>query len=172
MLARRMGAELVEGRDLIVIDDVVYVRTTRGLQRVDVIYRRVDDEYLDPLHFISDSQLGVTGLMDAYRAGNVTLANAIGTGVADDKGGLPFVPAMIAFYLGEEPLLENVPTFDCTDPVRRRHAFCSTFTELVVKCTGASGRYGMLMGPFASAGEREEFARRSRPTRASSSRSR
>ena len=159
MLARRMGAELVEGRDLVVIDDVVYVKTTRGLQRVDVIYRRVDDDFLDPLYFIPESVLGVTGLLDAYRAGNVVLANAIGTGVADDKSVYRFVPEMIRFYLDEEPVLGVVPTFDCTDPAQRRHVV-GHLADLVVKSTAASGGYGMLMGPHADAAEREEFARK------------
>jgi uncharacterized circularly permuted ATP-grasp superfamily protein len=158
LLAHRMGAELVEGRDLIVIDNVVYVKTTRGLQRVDVIYRRVDDDFIDPLYFRADSALGVVGLMNAYRAGNVSLANGIGTGVADDKSIYRFVPDMIRFYLDEEPVLHNVPTYDCTDPEQRRHVLAN-LESLVVKNCYASGGYGMLMGPFASATEREEFAR-------------
>jgi uncharacterized circularly permuted ATP-grasp superfamily protein len=156
LLARRMGVELVEGRDLIVVDNVVYVKTTRGLERVDVIYRRIDDDYIDPLYFIPDSSLGVTGIMNAYRAGNVTIANAIGTGVADDKAVYRFVPEMIRFYLEEEPLLENVPTYDCTDAVQRHHVLAN-LDKLVVKNTNASGGYGMLMGPFASADERSRF---------------
>jgi uncharacterized circularly permuted ATP-grasp superfamily protein len=156
LLARRMGIELVEGRDLLVVDNVVYLRTTRGLRRVDVIYRRIDDDYIDPLYFQHDSVLGVTGLMNAYRAGNVALANAIGTGVADDKAVYRFVPEMIRFYLDEEPLLPNVPTFDCADPVQRRHVLAH-LDELVVKNANASGGYGMLMGPFAGAAEREAF---------------
>jgi uncharacterized circularly permuted ATP-grasp superfamily protein len=158
LLAHRMGAELVEGRDLIVIDNVVYVKTTRGLQRVDVIYRRVDDDFIDPLYFRADSALGVAGLMNAYRAGNVSLANGIGTGVADDKSIYRFVPDMIRFYLDEEPVLHNVPTYDCTDPEQRRYVLAN-LQSLVVKNCYASGGYGMLMGPFASATEREEFAR-------------
>jgi len=156
LLARRMGVELVEARDLIVVDNFVFLKTTSGLERVDVIYRRIDDDYLDPLYFLAESSLGVTGLMNVYRAGNVTLANAIGTGVADDKAIYRFVPEMIRFYLAEEPLLENVPTFDCTDDVQRRHVLDNLDT-LVVKNTNASGGYGMLMGPFASAEERESF---------------
>jgi uncharacterized circularly permuted ATP-grasp superfamily protein len=156
LLARRMGIELVEGRDLIVVDNVVFLKTTSGLERVDVIYRRIDDDYIDPLYFLSDSSLGITGLMNAYRAGNVTLANAIGTGVADDKAIYRFVPDMIRFYLDEEPLLENVPTFDCTDPVQRSHVV-QNLARLVVKNTNASGGYGMLMGPFASDEERAHF---------------
>ncbi len=156
LLARRMGIELVEGRDLIVVDNVVFLKTTRGLERVDVIYRRIDDDYLDPLYFKNDSTLGVTGLMNAYRSGNVTIANAIGTGVGDDKAVYRFVPDMIRFYLDEEPLLDNVPTFDCTDDVQRRHVI-GNLDSLVVKNTNASGGYGMLMGPYAPAEERERF---------------
>ncbi len=157
LLARRMGAELVEGPDLLVRDNVVYMKTTKGLQRIDVIYRRVDDDFLDPLYFKSDSSLGVAGLMDAYRAGNVSIANAVGTGVADDKAVYPHVPAMIKFYLGEEPVLPNVPTFDCTDPAQMQHVL-GRLDELVVKNTNQSGGYGMLMGPFSTAEEREKFA--------------
>jgi uncharacterized circularly permuted ATP-grasp superfamily protein len=157
LLARRMGAELVEGPDLLVRDNVVYMKTTKGLQRVDVIYRRVDDDFLDPLYFKSDSSLGVAGLMDAYRAGNVSIANAVGTGVADDKAVYPHVPAMIKYYLGEEPVLPNVPTFDCNDPAQMQHVL-GRLDELVVKNTNQSGGYGMLMGPFATAEERGKFA--------------
>lgn len=156
LLARRMGIELVEGRDLIVVDNFVYVKTTRGLERVDVIYRRIDDDFLDPLFFRSDSGLGVTGLMNAYRAGNVGLANAIGAGVGDDKAIYRFVPEMIRFYLGEEPLLRNVPTYDCTDPAEREYVR-DNLDKLVVKNTNASGGYGMLMGPFAGPEERDKF---------------
>src|SRR6202042_3105509 len=122
-LARQMGIELVEGRDLVIHDNVVYMRTTAGLKRVDVIYRRVDDDFIDPLAFRSDSILGVAGLFNAYRAGNVTLANAFGTGLADDKALYAYVPAIIRYYLGEEPILNNVETFLMTDPVQRQHAF-------------------------------------------------
>jgi len=156
LLARRMGVELVEGRDLIVVDNSVFLKTTSGLERVDVIYRRIDDDFLDPLYFIADSALGVTGLMNAYRAGNVAIANAIGTGVGDDKAIYRFVPEMIRFYLDEEPILRNVPTFDCTDPIERRHVLAN-LDKLVVKNTNASGGYGMLMGPYASSEERERF---------------
>ncbi len=159
LLARRMGIELVEGRDLLVVDNFVYVKTTHGLERVDVIYRRIDDDYLDPLFFLPDSSLGVTGLMNAYRSGNVAIANAIGTGVADDKAIYRFVPAMIRFYLDEEPLLENVPTYDCTEASQLQHVLANLDT-LVVKNTNASGGYGMLMGSFASAEERAVFAER------------
>ena len=156
MLARRMGVELVEGSDLLVHDNIVYMKTTKGLQRVDVIYRRIDDEYLDPLVFRADSTLGVTGLMNAYRAGSVGIANAVGTGVADDKAIYPFVPEIIRFYLGEDPILPNVPTYDCTDELQRRHV-TSHLDELVVKNTNQSGGYGMLMGPSSSAIERARF---------------
>jgi uncharacterized circularly permuted ATP-grasp superfamily protein len=156
LLARRMGVELVEARDLVVVDNVVYLKTTRGLERVDVIYRRIDDDYLDPLYFYPDSTLGVTGLMDAYRAGNVTIANAIGTGVGDDKAIYRFVPEMIRFYLDEEPILNNVPTFDCTDQAQLQHVI-TNLDKLVVKNTNASGGYGMLMGPYATIRERETY---------------
>jgi uncharacterized circularly permuted ATP-grasp superfamily protein len=156
VLARRMGVELVEGSDLLVHDNIVYMKTTKGLQRVDVIYRRIDDDYLDPLVFKADSTLGVTGLMNAYRAGAVGIANAVGTGVADDKAIYPFVPEIIRFYLGEEPILPNVPTYDCTDDPQRRYV-TSHLDELVVKNTNQSGGYGMLMGPSASAAERARF---------------
>jgi uncharacterized circularly permuted ATP-grasp superfamily protein len=156
MLARRMGVELVEGHDLIVRDNVVYMKTTKGTQRIDVIYRRVDDDYLDPIYFRSDSSLGVAGLMDAYRAGNVVLANAVGSGVADDKAVYPFVPAMIKYYLGEDPILPNVPTFDCNDQQQRRHVL-THLDELVVKNTNQSGGYGMLMGPASTRLDREKF---------------
>jgi uncharacterized circularly permuted ATP-grasp superfamily protein len=156
LLARRMGVELVEGSDLIVRDNVVYMKTTRGQRRVDVIYRRVDDGFIDPLYFRADSSLGVSGLFDAYRAGNVTLANAVGTGVADDKAVYPYVPAMIRYYLGEEPVLANVPTFDCSDAAQRQHVLLN-LESLVVKRTAASGGYGMLMGPQSTAAMRAEF---------------
>jgi uncharacterized circularly permuted ATP-grasp superfamily protein len=156
LLARRMGVELVEARDLVVVDNVVYLKTTRGLERVDVIYRRIDDDYLDPLYFLPDSTLGVTGLMDAYRAGNVAVANAIGTGVGDDKAIYRFVPDMIRFYLDEEPVLSNVPTYDCTEPAQLQHVLAN-LDKLVVKNTNASGGYGMLMGPYATADERARF---------------
>ena len=149
-LAREMGVALVEGRDLIVEDDYVFMRTTQGRQRVDVIYRRIDDDFLDPLTFRRDSLLGVPGLINAYREGNVALANAPGAGVADDKAVYAFVPELIRYYLGEEPLLPKVPTYV---GFRRDdlalHAR-STSHELVVKTTGDSGGYGMLMGPFAA----------------------
>lgn len=157
LLARRMGVELVEGSDLFVRDNMVYAKTTRGPQRVDVIYRRVDDDFIDPLYFRADSTLGVPGLFDAYRAGNVTLANAVGTGVADDKAIYMYVPAMIRYYLGEEPVLENVPTYDCSVDEQRSHVLAN-LDSLVVKRTSASGGYGMLIGPMSTAAQRAEFA--------------
>jgi len=158
-LARQMGIELVEGCDLLVHDNVLYMRTTAGLRRVDVIYRRVDDDFLDPLAFRSDSTLGVAGLFNAYRAGNVALANAIGTGIADDKAIYAYVPAIIRYYLSEEPILANVETYLLTDESQRRYVL-EHLDQLVVKAVGESGGYGMLIGPHSSAAEREEFRRR------------
>jgi len=158
-LARQMGVELVEGRDLVLDRGQIFQRTTRGLQRVDVIYRRVDDDFLDPLTFRSDSMLGVAGLMGAYHSGNVGLANALGTGVADDKGIYPFVPEMIRFYLSEEPILANVETFRPLVPSHRRHILAN-LESLVVKAVDASGGYGMLIGPASTRAQREEFARK------------
>ena len=155
-LARQMGIELVEGRDLFVHDNVVYMRTTSGAQRVDVIYRRVDDDFVDPLAFRADSQLGITGLFNAYRAGNVTLGNAIGTGVADDKAVYAYVPAMIKFYLDEDPILRNVETYLLDDPVQRDHVL-QHLDQLVVKSVGESGGYGMLIGPHSTAEQRSQF---------------
>jgi uncharacterized circularly permuted ATP-grasp superfamily protein len=155
-LARQMGIELVEGRDLLTHDNVVYMRTTAGLRRVDVIYRRVDDDFLDPLAFRSDSRLGVPGLFNAYRAGNVALANAIGTGVADDKAVYAYVPAIIKFYMGEDPILPNVETFLLEDDSHRSHVLAN-LESLVVKAVGESGGYGMLIGPHSTAKQREEF---------------
>src|ERR1700729_597356 len=157
-LARQMGIELVEGRDLVVHDNVVYMRTTGGLRRVDVIYRRVDDDFIDPLAFRSDSILGVAGMFNAYRAGNVTLANAFGTGIADDKAVYAYVPAIIRYYLGEEPILNNVETYLMTDPKQRKYC-CENLDKLVVKAVGESGGYGMLIGPHSSTEQREEFKR-------------
>jgi len=156
-LADEMGVELVEGPDLIVEDNVVYMRTTEGLKRVDVIYRRIDDDFIDPLAFRPDSVLGVPGLMNAYYAGNVTLANAVGAGIADDKSVYIHVPEMIRFYLGEEPILKNVPTHNCAKPDDLAYVL-EHLEELVVKAVHGSGGYGMLVGPHASAKEREEFA--------------
>src|SRR5205085_12222876 len=155
-LARQMGIELVEGRDLLVHDNVVYMRTTRGLQRVDVIYRRVDDDFLDPLAFRSDSALGSAGLFNAYRAGNVVLANALGTGVADDKAIYAYVPEMIRYYLAEDPVLDNVETFLMSDDAQRQHV-CANLHKYVVKAVGESGGYGMLIGPHSTEEQREEF---------------
>jgi uncharacterized circularly permuted ATP-grasp superfamily protein len=155
-LAQQMGIELVEGRDLLVHDNVVYMRTTGGLRRVDVIYRRVDDDFLDPLSFQRDSSLGVPGLFNAYRAGNVSLANAIGTGVADDKAVYAYVPAIIKYYLGEDPILQNVPTYILTDPMQQKYVI-DHIGELVVKAVGESGGYGMLIGPHSTSEQREDF---------------
>ena len=158
-LADRMGIELVEGPDLFVRDAVVYMRTTRGPKRVDVIYRRIDDDFIDPLTFNPDSVLGVPGLYHAYRAGNVSLANAMGTGIADNKAMYIHVPAMIRFYLGEEPILKNVPTWDCSKPDECAHVL-GKLDELVVKEVAGSGGYGMLVGPTAAQAEREAYAER------------
>ena len=158
-LAQQMGVELVEGADLFIRDDTVYMRTTRGPQRVHVIYRRVDDDFLDPRAFRADSMLGVPGLFSAYRAGRVTLANAIGTGVADDKSIYPYVPEMIRFYLGEEPVLNNVETFRCYLKEHRDHVL-EHLDELVVKEVHGAGGYGMLIGPTSTAAEREAFRQR------------
>jgi uncharacterized circularly permuted ATP-grasp superfamily protein len=158
-LARQMGIELVEGRDLVVHDNVVYMRTTGGLRRVDVIYRRVDDDFIDPLAFRSDSILGVAGLFNAYRAGNVTLANALGTGVADDKALYAYVPKLIKYFLGEDPILDNVETFLLTEPAVRQHVLANLH-KYVVKAVGESGGYGMLIGPHSTAEQREEFRER------------
>jgi uncharacterized circularly permuted ATP-grasp superfamily protein len=158
-LARQMGIELVEGRDLAVHDNIVYMRTTAGLRRVDVIYRRVDDDFIDPLAFRADSSLGAAGLFNAYRSGNVTLANALGTGVADDKALYAYVPAIIRYFLGEEPVLGNVETFLCSEPAQRQHVIAN-LDRYVVKAVGESGGYGMLIGPSSTAAEREEFHRR------------
>jgi len=155
-LAQRMGVELVEGRDLLVDQNRVYMRTTQGLERVDVIYRRIDDDFLDPLAFRPDSIVGTAGLLNAYRAGNVSLANAVGTGVADDKAIYPHVPAMIRFYLGEEPVLKNVPTYSCGRRDELGYVL-DHLHELVVKEARGSGGYGMLVGPQASKAELEVF---------------
>ena len=154
-LAQQMGVELVESADLVVKDGQVLMRTTTGLKRVDVIYRRIDDDYLDPLAFNPDSLIGVPGLLSVYRAGGVVLANAIGTGVADDKSIYPYVPEMIRFYLGEEPILNNVPTWQCREPDALTYVLAH-LEELVVKEVHGAGGYGMLIGPCAS---REELAR-------------
>ncbi|MCB1232019.1 MAG: circularly permuted type 2 ATP-grasp protein [Verrucomicrobiae bacterium] len=156
-LARRMGIEIVEGRDLIVLDGFVYMRTTKGLVQVDVIYRRLDDDFLDPLVFREDSMLGVPGIMEAYLRGNVALANAVGTGVADDKVTYAYVPDMIRFYLDQEPILENVPTYLAWREDDQKYIL-ENLSKLVVKAANESGGYGMLMGPTSTSAEREEFA--------------
>ena len=155
-LAQQMGVELVEGKDLFVKNEQVFMRTTQGPERVDVIYRRVDDDFLDPLTFRSDTTLGVAGLLSAYRAGNVTLANAIGTGIADDKSIYPYVPEMIEFYLGEKPILNNVPTFQCRKPDDLAYTLAN-LEKLVVKLTHGAGGYGMLVGPASTKVEIEQF---------------
>jgi uncharacterized circularly permuted ATP-grasp superfamily protein len=155
-LAQQMGVELVEGRDLFVDKEVVYMRTTQGPQRIDVIYRRIDDDFLDPLAFRADSALGVPGLLKAYQAGSVTLANAIGTGVADDKSIYPYVPDMIRFYLDEEPKLNNVPTWMCRKPDDLKYVL-DHLPELVVKEVHGAGGYGMLVGPAATREQIEHF---------------
>jgi uncharacterized circularly permuted ATP-grasp superfamily protein len=158
-LAREMGVALVEGRDLLVHDNIVYMRTTAGLRRVDVIYRRVDDDFLDPLAFRPESHLGVAGLLNAYRAGNVSIANAIGTGLADDKALYAYIPAIIRFYLAEEPILSNVETYLPGDPSQRAYVL-EHLDTLVVKAVGESGGYGMLIGPHSTAAERDAFRRK------------
>ena len=158
-LARQMGIDLVEGRDLVTHDNVVYMRTTDGLKRVDVIYRRVDDDFSDPLIFRADSILGCSGLFNAYRAGNVTVTNAFGTGLADDKALYAYVPTIIRYYLDEDPILPNVKTFILTEEKERRHVLAN-LDKLVVKAVGESGGYGMLIGPHSTAKQRKEFAER------------
>jgi uncharacterized circularly permuted ATP-grasp superfamily protein len=160
-LAQQMGITLVEGRDLVLQDGFLHMRTTKGLERVDILYRRIDDDFLDPKAFRPDSFLGVPGLMDAYRAGRVALANAPGTGIADDKVIYAYVPKMIEYYLSEDPILPNVPTFLCCDDAQRDHVL-SNLETLVVKPANESGGYGMLIGPQATASEREDFAARIR----------
>ena len=158
-LAQQMGVELVEGRDLFVKDEVVYMPTTQGPQRVDVIYRRIDDDFLDPQVFRADSALGIPGLMRAYQAGNVTLANAVGTGVADDKSIYPYVPEMIRFYLGEEPKLKNVPTWMCRNKDDLAYVL-DHLPKLVVKEVHGAGGYGMLVGPASTHAQIEQFRER------------
>ncbi|MGL4552807.1 MAG: circularly permuted type 2 ATP-grasp protein, partial [Gemmataceae bacterium] len=155
-LAQRMGVELVEGRDLVVDQNRVYMRTTRGLERVDVIYRRVDDDFLDPLTFRPDSTLGVPGLVNAYRAGQVGLANSIGTGIADDKGVYPFIPDAIRYYLKQDPILPNVETFRPLVPSHLDHIE-KNLERMVVKTVNESGGYGMLVGPASTQKQRDEF---------------
>ena len=160
-LAQRMGIELVEGRDLVVDGNRVLMRTTRGLERVDVIYRRIDDDFLDPLTFRPDSALGVPGLVNVYRAGQVALANSIGTGIADDKGIYPFVPDMIRYYLKQDPILPNVETYRPLVPSQMSHILAN-LEQLVVKTVNESGGYGMLIGPASTAAQRDEFRARLR----------
>jgi uncharacterized circularly permuted ATP-grasp superfamily protein len=155
-LAQQMGVELVEGQDLFVKDDFVFMRTTRGPRRIDVIYRRVDDDFLDPEVFRPDSRLGCAGLLRAYKAGNVTLANAVGTGIADDKSIYPYVPKMVEFYLGEKPILNNVPTHLCRDSKDLQYVL-DHLGELVVKEVHGAGGYGMLVGPAATKAEIADF---------------
>jgi uncharacterized circularly permuted ATP-grasp superfamily protein len=158
-LARQMGIELVEGRDLVVHDNFVYMRTTAGLRKVDVIYRRIDDDFIDPLAFRADSGLGVPGLFNAYRAGNVSMANALGTGVADDKALYAYVPQIIKYYLGEDPIINNVETFLMSNPLERSMVL-EHLERYVVKAVGESGGYGMLIGPHSTAEQREDFRHR------------
>ncbi len=155
-LADKLGVELVEGRDLLVKNEIVYMRTTQGLKRVDVIYRRIDDDFIDPLTFRPDSVLGLPGLMSAYQAGNVTLANAVGTGIADDKAVYSYMPQIVKFYLGEEPILKNVPTWRCREEEHLAYVL-DHLPELVVKEVHGSGGYGMLIGPTASKIAVEQF---------------
>jgi uncharacterized circularly permuted ATP-grasp superfamily protein len=157
-LAQQMGVELVEGQDLFVKDSLVYMRTTQGPKRVDVIYRRVDDDFLDPRVFRPTSTLGCAGLMEAYKAGNVTISNAVGTGIADDKSIYPYVPKMIEFYLGEKPIIANVPTHMCRDPQELAYVLAH-MDELVIKEVHGAGGYGMLVGPAATKAEIEDFRR-------------
>ena len=158
-LAQQMGVELVEGKDMFVDDGLVYMRTTQGPQRVDVIYRRIDDDYLDPLVFQADSTLGVPGLMSVYRAGRISIANAVGTGIADDKSTYPFIPEVIKFYLGEDPILNNVPTYQCRKPQELSYVLAN-LSSLVVKEVHGAGGYGMLVGPAASKAQIEDFRAR------------
>jgi uncharacterized circularly permuted ATP-grasp superfamily protein len=158
-LADKLGVELVEASDLFVKDDVVFMRTTQGPTRVDVIYRRIDDDFLDPLVFRPDSVLGVPGIMNAYRAGNVTLANAVGTGISDDKAVYTYMPEIVRFFTGEDAILQNVPTWRCREPHSLSHVL-ERLPELVVKEVNGSGGYGMLVGPHATKRELDEFSRK------------
>jgi len=155
-LAKEMGIELAEGRDLVAVDDILYLKTTKGPMRVDVLYRRIDDDFLDPLVFRSDSMLGVAGIINAWRAGNVAIVNAPGTGTADDKAVYPYVPEIIRYYLAEQPYLKNVPTYQMTDPANREFVF-DNMESMVVKAVSESGGYGMLMGPSSTPVLRREF---------------
>ncbi|MCW8132234.1 MAG: circularly permuted type 2 ATP-grasp protein, partial [Planctomycetota bacterium] len=158
-LAQQLGVELVEGNDLVAADGRIWMRTTKGFERVDVIYRRIDDDFIDPRAFRADSTLGCAGLMNAYLSGKVALANAPGTGVADDKVVYAYVPQMIKYYLGEDILLPNVPTYLCWEPEQRQHVLAN-LDKLVVKAANESGGYGMLVGPHADQATRDEFAER------------
>jgi len=155
-LAKEMGVELAEGRDMVVVNDIVYLKTTTGLQRVDVIYRRIDDDFLDPLVFRSDSSLGIAGVINAWRAGNVAIVNAPGSGIADDKAVYPYVPDIIRYYLGQEPILNNVPTYQMTNVKDREYVF-DNMERMVIKAVSESGGYGMLMGPSSTPASRKEF---------------
>ncbi|MBT5631905.1 MAG: circularly permuted type 2 ATP-grasp protein, partial [Nitrospina sp.] len=155
-LAQQMGEELVEGQDLVVMDDFVYMRTTKGFERVDAIYRRIDDDFLDPTVFNPDSLLGVPGLMQSYRSGKVALANAPGTGIADDKAIYSFVSDIIKYYTGEDAILPNVPTFLCGDEKARKHVI-ENIADFVVKTTHGSGGYGMLIGPFSTKEQQQKM---------------
>src|SRR5260221_4215552 len=154
-----MGVELVEGQDLVVADKFVWMRTTKGFERVDVIYRRIDDDFLDPKSFRKDSVLGVPGLMEAYQAGNVALANAPGTGIADDKVVYAYVPKIVKYYLGQDIIIPNVPTYVCAEADDMKYVL-EHLDELVVKAANESGGYGMLVGPHSTAEVRAEFAKR------------
>jgi uncharacterized circularly permuted ATP-grasp superfamily protein len=156
-LAQKMGIQLVEGSDLVVEEGIVWMRTTKGLRKVDVIYRRIDDDFLDPLAFRPDSLLGVPGLVEAYRNGTVALANAPGNGVADDKVVYAYVPDMIKYYMGEDPILHNVPTFLCFRDADRQHTLAN-LDKFVVKCANEAGGYGMLVGPHSTKAQQDEFA--------------
>jgi uncharacterized circularly permuted ATP-grasp superfamily protein len=156
-LAQQMGVQLVEGRDLVVSDGYLQMRTTKGLQRVDVVYRRIDDIFIDPQAFRPDSLLGVPGLMEVFRQGRVAIANSLGTGIADDKVIYAYVPQMIEYYLGEEPILQNVPTYVCAEPKQEAYVL-ENLDKFVVKCANESGGYGMLVGPHATPEKRQEFA--------------
>ena len=158
-LAQQMGVELVEGQDMFVDDETLFMRTTQGPKRVDVIYRRIDDDFLDPLAFRPESALGVAGLLSVYRAGRVSLANAIGTGVADDKSIYPYVPDMVRFYLSEEPIIKNVPTYQCRKADELSYVLAN-MADLVVKETHGAGGYGMLVGPASTKAEIEDFRSR------------
>jgi len=155
-LAKEMGVELAEGRDMVVVNDIVYLKTTTGLQRVDVIYRRIDDDFLDPLVFRSDSSLGIAGVINAWRAGNVAIVNAPGSGIADDKAVYPYLPDIIRYYLGQQPILNNVPTYQMTNVKDREYVF-DNMERMVIKAVSESGGYGMLMGPSSTPALRKEF---------------